>query len=274
MSVRLPKPVAALRELAQWSGPCMKLGSPRRLRTPRTRVLPEINPYATPVRSFESPLRTHLMDQSVCSIPVHRRLEDLKHAKAHAERVHRSYDLDGDGSVSISDYRAAKELDRQNCGVLNTTRRREGRVKLAQGALEHRKVAHSLQQPLQGERTVADLSGVMADLPEALFQKHLGHAKLKQAKELNEGSQRVIECLANEKRAQQLAQPRYRTRSEMLDARRAAAGTVHSCIQQAREMSHGLDEHQMHQMSIHNRSRLLFLSANRHTLACTGRNLL
>ena len=102
---------------------------------------------------------------------------EFQRCVSHTEPVHQSYDLDRDGVIGINDYREAKQLDRAGCGVLDTVRQRDGRVKLARNALQHRKVTNSLQQQTLGEATLSSLSGVMADLPDQLFAKHLKQAK-------------------------------------------------------------------------------------------------
>ena len=54
------------------------------------------------------------MDRAVCAIPHHQHHLELKRS-LHAELLHKSFDLDGDGQVSPLEYRTAKMLDRQHC---------------------------------------------------------------------------------------------------------------------------------------------------------------
>merc|ERR1711907_487436 len=187
------------------------------------------------------------MDRSICNIPRHTEQRQFQRSVSPNEPLHSSFDLDGDGCVGTADYREAKQLDRQGCGVLDTTRRRNGRMQLARSALEHRKEVNSLQQQRVGEATLSNLSGAMADLPQEVFGKHLRQARLKQAKEMNEGSSRIIRCFMDTKALNQSHQthpPRYRTRSEMLDARALAAkGSVGQCIEDARTRSMGAEAH-------------------------------
>ena len=92
-------------------------------------------PKNTPVWQTAQ-LRTRLMEPGD-PLPVHKTraglLRDLHKTKCHA---HPSYDLDGDGVVSITDYKLAKDMDTDGSGHIDSEETRLGRIKLARNFFE------------------------------------------------------------------------------------------------------------------------------------------
>jgi hypothetical protein len=80
-------------------------------------------------------LRTRLMEPGD-PLPRHKTrpalLKDLKPN----HKAHPSYDLDGDGVVSITDYKLAKDMDTDGSGHIDNEETRLGRIKLARNFFE------------------------------------------------------------------------------------------------------------------------------------------
>ena len=65
--------------------------------------------WIKPVRDSTAPLRTMLMDKNN-PLPPHKTRQGLLKSYAALNRAHSSYDLDGDGIVSVADYKIAREI--------------------------------------------------------------------------------------------------------------------------------------------------------------------
>ena len=76
------------------------------------------------------PLRTMLMDKNN-PLPPHRTQVDLQKSLSHLNRAHSSYDLDGDGVVSLTDYKIARGIDTDNSGIIDEDEHMIGKEKLS-----------------------------------------------------------------------------------------------------------------------------------------------
>ena len=87
-------------------------------------------------------LRTRLMEPGD-PLPRHKTRKALLHDLHKGFHAHSSYDLDGDGVVSITDYKLAKDMDTDGSGHIDGEETRLGRIKLARNFFELKNVVTS-----------------------------------------------------------------------------------------------------------------------------------
>ena len=139
-------------------------------------------------------LRTRLLEPND-PLPVHtnrnKLMSDLHKTKCHA---HPSYDLDGDGVVSIDDYKLAKDMDTDGSGHIDEEETRLGRIKLARNFFEMKNQVTS-RYHRKDWREMDKQSAALVK------EKHFGRSLKKLQKQLTIGQQRggrdVIDSLTN-----------------------------------------------------------------------------
>ena len=138
------------------------------------------------------PLRTMLLDDNN-PLPLHRTQAGLRKSLNHLNRAHHSYDVDGDGVVSLTDYKIAREMDADNSGIIDEEEHIMGREKLARQFYEeannytHRnKLTH---------RTIQRKSHELATVDEKKFGRMYQQKKRKLWIKESRGGMDVINCL-------------------------------------------------------------------------------
>ena len=139
-------------------------------------------------------LRTRLMEPGD-PLPKHKTRQqlyiDLHKTKCHA---HPSYDLDGDGVVSITDYKLAKDMDTDGSGHIDEEETRLGRIKLARDFFEIKNTVTSRYHRKTWREMEKRSSNLVRD-------KNFGKSLLKLQKKLvirqARGGRDVIDSLTN-----------------------------------------------------------------------------
>ena len=140
-------------------------------------------------------LRTRLMEPGD-PLPRHKTREALLHDLLPNRKAHPSYDLDGDGVVSITDYKLAKDMDTDGSGHIDDEETRLGRIKLARNFFELKNSVTSRYH----RRSWKDMERKAAELVQ---DKHFGNSlrRLKQnlVKRQARGGRDVIDSLMEKK---------------------------------------------------------------------------
>jgi len=148
--------------------------------------------WIKPVRDSTAPLRTMLMDKNN-PLPPHKTRQGLLKSYAALNRAHSSYDLDGDGIVSVADYKIAREMDTDNSGIIDEEEHDIGREYLARKFYEE--ANEYTQRNKLNHIEIKKKAHKLATLEEKQFGRQ--YQKLKRALWIKEsrGGMKVIQCL-------------------------------------------------------------------------------
>merc|ERR1711977_679036 len=110
--------------------------------------LPEgMNPYTIARRSMDAPLRSCYFDDAVNNQPKQKTQSAMFEARRRVNEPHASYDIDGDGFISQSDYHLAKRFDADGNGVIDKEEMDAGKRLIAKELWEKYRAQHFLQKP-------------------------------------------------------------------------------------------------------------------------------
>ena len=156
------------------------------------RIIDTERKWIKPERDTTAPLRTMLMDKNN-PLPPHKTRQGLLKSYAALNRAHSSYDLDGDGIVSVADYKIARDMDTDNSGIIDEEEHNIGREHAA------RKFYEEANEYTQRNKLTYDQIKEKAHKLATLEEKQFGrqYQKLKRALWVKEsrGGMNVIKCL-------------------------------------------------------------------------------
>merc|ERR1711907_865566 len=92
-------------------------------------------------------LRSNYLDETINNQLKQRTLSDLTEWKHKVNQPHASYDIDGDGFISQSDYQLAKRFDADGNGVIDKEEMDAGKRLIAKELWERYRAQHFLQKP-------------------------------------------------------------------------------------------------------------------------------
>ena len=111
--------------------------TPRYIITARgSKLNPLKNRYSRPMISRSCPLRTVLLDHAANNIPPSKTYSELQELRRRTNMAHPSFDIDGDGDVSVDDYILAKACDSNGNGVLEESEQHLARRNIAKQFFE------------------------------------------------------------------------------------------------------------------------------------------
>lgn len=118
--------------------------------------------------------------------------------KRKANQPHASYDIDGDGFISQSDYQLAKRFDADGNGVIDKEEMDAGKRLIAKELWERYRAQHFLQKPpitdTERQRHVDDLVRLKDE--HGAFMRDYERVKNKHWIEEQRGSAQVLECVS------------------------------------------------------------------------------
>jgi len=175
-----------------------------RLKSPLNRMaeLPSGQTHFTvpkPSMQISSALRSSYLDQTVNNQLKQRTLSELQDWRKHkVNQPHASYDIDGDGFISQSDYQLAKRFDADGNGVIDKAEMDAGKRLIAKELWEKYRAQHFLQKPpisdSERQRHVDDL--VILKDEHGAFMRDYERVKNKHWIEEQRGSAQVLECVS------------------------------------------------------------------------------
>jgi len=186
-----------------------------------------------PSMHISSALRSNYLDESVNTQLKNRTLSELTAWKHKINQPHASYDIDGDGFISQSDYQLAKRFDADGNGVIDKEEMDAGKRLIAKELWEKYRAQHFLQKPpiSDGERQryVDDLVKLKDE--HGAFMRDYERVKNKHWIEEQRGSAQVLACVS--KPMDNMFQPslpqhpvpvvnKPKTRSDLFQERRRA----------------------------------------------------
>lgn len=95
--------------------------------------------WARPTISTTAPLRSHLLDETINTMPKQKSWAALQAARKEMNVPHISYDINADGVVDMQDYKIAKLFDTDGNGVLDSKEQAKGRRILSEEFFESNK---------------------------------------------------------------------------------------------------------------------------------------
>ena len=155
----------------------------------------EVDPerrWIKPIRDSTRPLRTMLMDDNN-PLPRHKTQKGLLRSYAALNRAHSSYDLDGDGIVSINDYKIARDMDTDNSGIIDQEEHDIGREQLARKFYEE--ANEYTQRNKLNHLQIKEKAHNLATLPEKQFGRRYQRLKRKLWIKESRGGINAINCL-------------------------------------------------------------------------------
>jgi len=196
---------------------------------------PELGHFTVPQASKNpgSMLRTNYMDESINNQLKQRTLTELRESKRMINAPHQSYDIDGDGFISQSDYQLAKRFDADGNGVIDKDEMDAGKRLIAKELWERYRAQHFLQKaPISDHERQGYVDQLVALKDEhGAFMRDYERIKNKHWIEEQRGSAQVLECVSKpnlnmyEPKIFQHPVPvanKPRTRSELFEERRRA----------------------------------------------------
>merc|ERR1712196_322227 len=178
-------------------------------------------------------LRTSFLDETVNNQLKQRTRSELLHRQHKVNEPHPSYDIDGDGFVSQSDYQLAKRFDADGNGVIDKQEMDAGKRLIAKELWEKYRAQHFLQKPpisdMERQQRVDDLLKLKDQ--HGAFMRDYERVKNKHWIEEQRGSAQVLSCVS--KPHHTMCEPRIyqhpvpvaikpRTRSELFEERKRA----------------------------------------------------
>ena len=155
--------------------------------------------YAVPATSAAYPLRSQFLDGAASNLPPkHATGSAFRHAlkSGKINKPHVSFDIDGDGTVSVVDMRVAKTFDKDASGTLDARERADGRHVLAREFLARHARAHRAElaratrkarRARQAVRDASRSSAEFSSIGELLQQRHLAAYKRRKQKRRKRG---------------------------------------------------------------------------------------
>lgn len=189
--------------------------------------------------SKTAPLRTLYMDDTCNPQLKQRSWYGLLEAQKSRNVPHPSYDIDGDGTVSVTDYKMAKAFDADSNGIIDKQEMEAGKRIIAKELWDKHRAQHFLgkEAPTNADRVMAveHLVGISAE--HGAFMREFERTKNAHWIENQRGSSQVLACIS--KPTTPMCQPyiqphcvqvsvfdksphgrRARTRSELFETRR------------------------------------------------------
>ena len=180
-----PKPEDEMgRSHAYFNTPLLE-GSARDMQAPGA----DVARYAVPATSASYPLRSAFLDGDASNLPAkHATGSAYRHAlrSGKINKPHVSFDIDGDGTVSVVDMRVAKRFDKDASGTLDAREQADGRHVLAREFLarharsHRRELARARRKARQRREAAARAqrsSAEFSSIGELLQQRHLAAYK-------------------------------------------------------------------------------------------------
>jgi hypothetical protein len=178
------------------------------------------------------------MDDAANTQLKHRSHTALMEAQRQRNVPHPSFDIDGDGIVSIADYNLAKKFDADGNGIIDNEEMEAGKKIIAKELWEKHRAQHFLgkEAPTNADRSMAVQHLVSLTGEHGAFMREYERTKNHHWIEQQRGSSQVLECISKPKTP--MYQPfmvphtvqvavldnnisrRARTRSELFQTRR------------------------------------------------------
>merc|ERR1711865_1331331 len=189
--------------------------------------------------SNTAPLRTLYLDDTCNAQLKQRSWYGLLEAQRKRNVPHPSYDIDGDGVVSVADYKMAKKFDQDSNGIIDREEMDAGKRIIAKELWDNHRAQHYLgkEAPTNADRSMAveHLVGISGE--HGSFMREFERTKNAHWIESQRGSSQVLACISKPTTTmcQPFIQPhcvqvsvfdksphgrRARTRSELFETRR------------------------------------------------------
>lgn len=169
--------------------------------TARRAELPGVSEFGRSSFSQTAPLRTLYMDDAVNTQLKQRSWAGLVEAQRRRNVPHPSFDIDGDGIVSIADYKLAKKFDADGNGIIDNEEMEAGKKIIAKELWEKHRSQHFLgkEAPTNADRAMAVDHLVSLAGEHGAFMREYERTKNHHWIEQQRGSSQVLECVSKPK---------------------------------------------------------------------------